>query len=233
MTEANRPDPATDVRESKRLDVFSVALIFATLVALLAFGWLLSRIDPSRAPEVGEGAIVLPEPIPLPDFSLVDHDGRPFERGDLEGQWSLLFFGYSSCPDVCPFVLSELVRVKNAWEERSAEGELPQIIFVSVDPKRDTPERLREYVPFFDTTFRGVSGPKDELAELTRKLGVYYDIRSEDGGEDAGKDYLVDHSAKLWLIDPQARYFALLDDPHEPGPFVELIERIHALGDVP
>ena len=203
-----------------------IGLLLAVILGIAGFGLYLSKIAPPAPPELGDGATLLPEPLPLPDFQLVDHDGRPFERRDFEGRWSLVFFGYSSCPDVCPFVLGQLAQVKRRWSASGLDTEMPRVVFVSVDPDRDSPERLREYVPFFDAGFRGVSGTTDEIDALTRALGVFYALRRE--AENDG-DYLVDHAAKLWLIDPEARLAAVLDDPHEPDPFIQLIERIRAL----
>jgi len=226
MPEEAGPHPEASATPPPGFDRFTVGLVGGVLFALLGFVWLVSQIEPPTAPEVGEGATVLPDPIVLPDFSLLDQDGRSFTRSDLEGQWSLLFFGYSYCPDVCPVVLSELARVQGVLREDPEAGALPQVYFVSVDPARDTPERLREYVPFFDPAFRGLTGTPDEIAVLTRPLGVYHQAREP--GERG--DYLVDHSSKLWLIDPRGRYRALLDDPHDPRPFLELLGRIRALG---
>ena len=224
-TGSSAPSPSGGDR-SGRTDPFMVGLFVVLIVGIAAFGWMLSRIEPATAPEVGPGATVLPEPIPLPEFRLVDHEGRPFERPDFEGDWSLVFFGYSACPDVCPFVLGQLVQVKRSWPTGDEAGPMPRVVFISVDPDRDSPERLREYVPFFDVDFRGVSGPTREIDTLTKELGVFYALRRADEQE---TDYLVDHAAKLWLIDPQARLAAILDDPHEPAPFIDLIERIRAL----
>lgn len=207
-------------------DPFVPILIGGLVLAVAGFAWLLARIEPPLRLDVGEGATVLAEPIPLPAFELVDHTGRRFDRASLEGRWSLLFFGYSHCPDVCPFVLGQLARVRQAWPEE-APAAMPRVVFVSVDPARDPPERLADWVPFFDAGFAGVTGPADQIERLTRPLGVFHAIREQEGG--ATGDYLVDHAAKLWLIDPQGRFRAVLDDPHEPEPFIALLGRIRAL----
>ncbi|CAN5359796.1 SCO family protein [soil metagenome] len=176
-------------------------------VAALAFGaaaahWM-------RTPQAPQ-ATVLEQPRPLPEFRLVDHRDRPFRRDRLSGRWSLLFFGFTHCPDVCPMTLSALARAVHDLEELPAKRR-PQVIFVSVDPARDDPATLERYVTGFDDRWIGVTGDLARLQALTDALGVAVRYVREPDGD----DYTVDHTAAVFLIDPRARLRAIFSMPHE------------------
>lgn len=162
----------------------------------------------SQAPALERATLLAASPESLPSFHLVDQDGTPFGNDRLRRRWTLMFFGYTHCPDVCPLTLNEL----KGMYARLADTPYPQdtqVIFVSVDPKRDSPERLKRYVQYFDPHFLGVTGSEPELASLTRALGIYHAVNG------SGQDYLVDHSAAIVLIDDRGQYRALFSAPHE------------------
>lgn len=198
----------------------SAAWLAAASAALVAgFVFLLWRIAPAPPPDLGPQAHVLPVPLAIGEFRLVDHHGEPFDRDRLLGRFSLLFFGYTYCPDICPVTLSKLAPVLDLLGPDDAL----QAVFVSVDPERDDTQRLAEYVTFFHPALVGASGPPDEIARLTRAIGVYHEKRAFD---DPGADgYLVDHSSSLFLVDPSARLRAILHEPDDPRKFVELLSR--------
>ncbi len=164
-----------------------------------------------------------PAPKPLAEFSLVDQQGVPFQRKELVGRWNFLFFGYTHCPDVCPATLSILAQVQKrlAGEDGSAGI---QTIFVSIDPQRDSPETLAEYMAFFDQGFIGLTGSTEEIDNLTRQLGAGY-MRGE---ETSPGNYVVNHTSAIFLIDPQARLVAAFSQPHNPATIVELFHKIRA-----
>ncbi|MCG8590698.1 MAG: SCO family protein [Proteobacteria bacterium] len=195
--------------------------------AVVVFGVVLARVAPPTPPDLGDEVTVFPVPQPLPEFSLTDHRATRFDRTRVEGRWSLLFFGYTYCPDVCPFTLQNLAHVQRLLSARADPSPAaPQVVFVSVDPERDTTERLREYVGFFDPAFVGVTGEAEEIDRLTRGVGAFFE--KEEAEANAG--YLVNHSALLFLLDPQARLRAVLDDPHDPEEFVRLLAAVQSLG---
>jgi protein SCO1/2 len=210
-------------------------LPFAALTALAAAGagfvWLLVAAAPPAAPVVGEAAEVLRVARPLPDFALRDQHGRPFDRARLTGHWSFVFFGYTFCPDVCPNTLGTLARV-HALLDDAGTGADVQFVFVSVDPQRDTPERLAAYLPYFDDSFLGATGDAGEIERLTGTLGVVH-RRGEDAGARAGAaadgDYLVDHTAAVLLVDPQARLVARIDHPEDPEAMAAAFGRLRTL----
>ncbi len=157
----------------------------------------------------------LPEPKALDPFQLIDHDGQVFDREHLTGKWSLVFFGYTFCPDICPTALAILQGVFRNLEQRPGPGADLQGIFISVDPKRDSPELLKKYVTYFDPAFLGVTGDARQLKALAGQMGARYSIAYswESKGE---MDYLVDHTAALYLVDSQARLYTVFEPPYGP-----------------
>lgn len=156
-------------------------------------------------------ATVFPEARELIPFELVDQDNRPFTRQGLTDKWSLLFFGFTHCPDVCPTTLKVL---QSFWQELSEPvRNKTQVVFISVDPKRDPPATIKEYVQFFEPAFLGITGNLGQITAFTRSLGVLYEYVSMGEGND---NYGVNHSAQIILIDPQARLRAVFPPPHDP-----------------
>jgi len=186
-------------------------LVGVATAALLAGLWLGEGLkEPPAVLDLEQATVLGDAGRALPEFSLTDHAGSAFGPARLEGRWSLLFFGYTHCPDVCPIALSA-VRQALAAMPAPPPAEGVGVYFVSVDPARDTLERLREYVTFFDPAFVGVTGEDAELRKLTRALGIVYARTGE------GEGYLVDHSASLLLLSPAGRLYAVLSAPHEAG----------------
>jgi protein SCO1 len=146
---------------------------------------------------------VIDPPARAADFTLVDQNNRPFRLSEQKGKAVLIFFGYSHCPDVCPLTLSEYRRIKQIVTESQPLGsDAIQFVFITVDPQRDTPAHLQAYLSNFDPTFVGLSGETGALEQVWKDYGVYQ--ARKDTGSAAG--YLVDHSARLYLIDPQGNW---------------------------
>jgi protein SCO1/2 len=144
----------------------------------------------------------------LPDFSLIDAHGQPFGRSQLRGHWTLMFFGYTHCPDFCPTTLSTLAALTKRLRADAAPV-LPQVLFMSVDAKRDTPEALARYVPYFDPSFIAVTAADQPAIEtVAAKLGVAVMITPTGDG-----NYSVDHSGAILVLDPTGRLAAILDGP--------------------
>lgn len=181
------------------------------IIPMLLATVLLSACSPPQPPQLKQGTL-LPSAKAIADFQLTDQHGKPFTRNNLVGKWSFAFFGYTHCPDVCPTALSMLAQVMKKLEKDSTLDTLPQVIFVSVDPERDTPELLAQYLPYFNPDFVGVTGDPQQLLLLTRQLGIMY---GKAPGDDAD-DYLVDHSASIILFDPDGNFLALFGMPHDP-----------------
>jgi protein SCO1/2 len=144
----------------------------------------------------------------MPDFSLIDQQGRIFGPANLRGHWSLLFFGYTNCPDLCPTTLTTLAAMQKSL--RAAKSPvLPRVIFVSVDAKRDTPEQIAKYVPYFDPEFIGLTAADQPSIEaVAKKFGVGVIIRPAVDG-----NYSVDHSGAIFVLAPDGRLTAVLTGP--------------------
>ena len=196
---------------TRRATVIGLALagIVALAVGLMLGEWLFGR---RPAPSLDIAGIYLPDAQALDDFKLVHHGGQPFTRADFQGKWTFLYFGYTYCPDVCPLTLVELDRLQKRLAEQGADGDTAYVL-VSVDPQRDTPERLREYVTYFNPKFQGATGPAEELSRLTEPLYVIYQRGSD--AKDA-TNYTIDHSSTISLIDPTGRPRAIFTPPQNP-----------------
>lgn len=133
-------------------------------------------------------------------FQLVDQNGKPFTDADMKGKWQLVFFGYTHCPDACPTALNEIaLALDKLGAKRSGVG----IVFISVDPERDTPPVLKSYLESFDAPVVGLTGGKDAVAQAAKDYRVYYAKHPRNDG-----DYEMDHSAVIYVMDPQGRFTA-------------------------
>lgn len=131
------------------------------------------------------------------ELSLTDHNGKPRTLADFRGKVVVIFFGFTHCPDACPTTLAELAQVA---KELGDEARKMQVLFVTVDPERDTPEVLKRYVPSFDPGFLGLYGDAEATARAAKEFKIYYQKQPlPDGG------YSVDHSAGTYILDPQGR----------------------------
>ncbi|CDH43191.1 MAG: SCO family protein [Candidatus Competibacteraceae bacterium] len=183
-------------------------------LAAFAVGLWLSfdlGLYPERVePPTIAGFLITPPKV-IEDFTLIDQSGQSFHQDRWRGQWTFLYFGYTFCPDVCPLTLLELGKLQKILEREHLDQNTAYL-FVSVDPKRDLPQRLGEYTAYFNPKFRGATGTAEELAKLAQQLGIYYKIL--DSAAD-GQNYTVDHSTAVLLIDPQARLRAVFTQ-HSP-----------------
>ncbi len=175
-------------------------LIAAALAVSMAMLFALLGRDRTPAPEI---ATVLTPPLALPDATLVDQAGRAFMTADLEGRFSLMFFGFTYCPDICPLTLQVLARARDEVGALAPEL-VPEVVFVSVDPYRDTPERIRDYLGNFDTSFTGITGSDEALAPLLGALGVTVHKNERDG-----EYYNVVHNGTVYVIGPEAELVAV------------------------
>ena len=198
----------------KRSKVFIVLLLMTAALSGILIGRLFFMPGipvPPRAIELQSGTALSPAR-PLPDFQLVREDGAMVGRDDFRGRWTLVFFGFTHCPEVCPTTLAMLSGVRQALEAAGHAGELPGIALVSVDPERDTPAVLDAYLASFGAGFRGYTGTPEAMRKFATALGVPYQKTPMMDGE-----YMVDHSTAIMLINPHAEVAALFQAPHESG----------------
>jgi protein SCO1/2 len=195
-------------RFNLRIFVMAVLVAFLSATAGVAF-W---KITQARQAMPRNSLIVLPEPRVIADFALIDQLGQPFSLEQLRGSWSLIFFGFTHCPDVCPTALYELQQVRKSLQQELDEStQMPEILFVSVDPERDTPEALRAYLSHFDPSFIGLTGKHEQLLPLTKQVGIAYRIEEHESGV---TQYSVDHSTGILLTNPDGRLHGVFPAPH-------------------
>ncbi len=184
--------------------VVLVAMLGAVLLAAVY------RENGSRAILLPDQVMtVFPTPKPLAAFAFTDHENRVFDLSRLKGKWSFLFFGYTHCPDICPTTLATLARAHENIAKGTSGAKDVQFVFISVDPNRDTAGRLRQYVTYFDESFLAVTGDDAQLGNLAGQLGAAYQLAITPGIE----NYPVYHTAAVFLVDPRARYHAVLAPP--------------------
>lgn len=170
-----------------------------TLSILLALAVLLAACAGGPPDPADFKGTTLAAPIPAPDFELINAAGESVSLSDFEDQIVLLYFGYSFCPDVCPATLAELGQVQRELDDA---GEKMQVLMITVDPQRDTPQQLAEYTSHFHPTFIGLAGDKEAIDAAAEGYGVFYE--AHEGTVASG--YLVDHTARVFVVDPQGMY---------------------------
>lgn len=185
--------------------------MIAALAAVLGVVVAVTLSQPRGSADLQSGTL-LPQPRALPAFTLSDQDGQPFTPASLQGSWTLLFPGFTYCPDVCPTTLAMLKQVKAGLGPDSAL----RVVFFSVDPERDTPARLKSYVAQFDPSFVGVTVAEPELAKVAQGLGIAY-AKVPGATPEA---YQMDHSASMILLNPQGQIAGYLTPPFEPARLV-------------
>jgi protein SCO1 len=149
---------------------------------------------------------LFPQPRQIPPFSLQQSDGTQLVPGELNGHWTLVFIGFTFCPDVCPTTLAQLAQAQRAWEA-FPESTRPRVLFVSVDPERDTPDRIGEYAHAFHRDTLAATGDIPSLESFARSLSlVFAKVPLGDGPA----QYTIDHSAALAVLDPQGRMAGVL-----------------------
>lgn len=183
-------------------------IIAFVLGTSLAAGIWLSTTH-RRPPELAT-ATILPTTAAIPAFSLLDQQGNTIDENVFKGQWDLVFFGFTNCPDICPLTLQVLSSAKRKLAE-DGHSPLPRIVLVSVDPERDTPDKLDAYVSYFGDDNLGITGDLAELRKLTGGLGIYFEKRDAD---DDNESYSVDHAAAVIVIDDEGRFHSLFSGPH-------------------
>lgn len=181
-----------------------------SVLAAVAAGIGAAALLGMREPIALRSGTALAEPRAIADFELIDQRGGAFGRQALAGHWSLVFTGFTNCPDICPTTLTLLATLG----KRLRRDDL-QLVFVSVDPDRDTPSQLAQYVGHFDSAMIGATGTTAQIDRLCAELGLAYVLNPGTAGE-----YTVDHSTALVLIDPKVRVAAYFQPPHDPDALV-------------
>ena len=190
-------------------------LIRIGVIAIVAFalGLVLARAILPGAPKTPatELVTVLPQPRALPSLALVRHDGSALDTSFFRGHWTLVFFGFTHCPDICPTTLAMLAQVKRSLADLPP-AQQPQVLFVSVDPERDDAKQLAAYVTFFDPAFVGATGSAGQVKAAAAAFSVpYAKVATPDGG------YTMDHGSGIFIVGPTAGLEALASGGRDPA----------------
>ncbi|TVP90798.1 MAG: SCO family protein [Pseudomonadaceae bacterium] len=204
----------TGIQKTVIVMVAAVAVVIGLTVNKVTRPAPLDREQLSRA-----GIFLFEQPRSIPEVSMRSAADEPWGREDLVGQWDLLFFGYTFCPDICPTTMAELRQVVTSLPDDQRER--MQVTMVSVDPNRDTPDQMSSYLGFFNAGFKGATGEPDELAQLAQALSVAY-IEPDTSTE----NYLVDHSGQVILVDPQGQYAGFIRPPLKPQELAQWLPRV-------
>ncbi len=201
-------DPVTrDTAQSRNIK-FTVVAVLAFITVIV--GGFVYRIQQPRVMTTSEmqanGLYLLETPRNFGEINLIDHRGEAFTRDRFEGKWTLVFFGFTYCPDICPTTMAFLDKFMGALE--GTEVEDTQVVMVSVDPARDTVEQLAGYVPFFNPEFIGVTGEFLDIHRFATALNTPF--RKVPGQDE---NYLIDHSANVVLINPRGDYHGFFKTP--------------------
>ena len=215
----------------ERINRIAVGLLLIVAVAATVL-----LVMPSAGPQIDEpGVMILDDPLDPPPFQLTDHFRQPFDNERLQDGWTLAFFGYTHCPDVCPTALSAMSGLaKRLATEHPALAESTRLVFFSVDPHRDTPERLAEHVTYFNGAITGVTGEPTAVKQLAEGLGLHYEYEDPATHDPLGdvlsppavEDYLVMHYSGLVIFDDDGRLAASILPPHTVDRLLDVYSRI-------
>lgn len=201
----------------------------ALLIAVAAFGlvagvgvFLIQSGQFQGKPEL-ERALFLEPPRAVSWQTLISHDNGDFTPQALKGHWTIMYIGYRSCPDVCPVTMAVLGEAATRLRDSGLDPEkTPEFVFLSVDPRRDTPTVLAEYVTYFGENFVGVTGQPDQLKAVAMQMGALFEVPETPESE----DYDVAHSNSVYAFNPEGRLQAIMRDPHDPQVMVHNIRRL-------
>ncbi|MGB2259690.1 MAG: SCO family protein [Porticoccaceae bacterium] len=195
---------------TQQAGIRNTIIIVLAFILLVVYGFVWRMSQPVIMDDEQlrvNGAIVLDQPRIFSDFELVDHRGEIFNIARMQDTWTIVFFGFTHCPDICPTTLAVLNDMYSKMKD--SEKEQLQIVMISLDAERDTVEALADYVPYFNEEFIGVTGNKHLIHRLTAEINIAYNKVSLEGD-----DYTVDHSTQLVLINPKGHYHGFFRAPH-------------------
>ncbi|HAT26161.1 MAG TPA: hypothetical protein DCS89_04035 [Gammaproteobacteria bacterium] len=195
-----------------------VFVVFDALLAIALVSLYLARSERELLTELREiGVTVYPQPMQLSEFELTDQFGNPFTEENLSGYWSILFLGYTNCPDICPLTMAELKQFYQRLDDPEIKDDL-RIVLVSVDAERDTPETMANYVNSFNREFIGLSGDYDSISKLASQVFVAHSVAGKmpdhsEHADDADAGYLIEHSSHLTIFNEAGQLQAIVRQP--------------------
>lgn len=207
--------------ENSRFKILIAVLASAVLVSgglLIVMLMAVNKVTPDQLRN--DALFVYDTPIILDEFNLVNHDEEAFTNESLQGRWSLIFFGYTYCPDICPITLASIKQFYDLLNDSSDTTDV-QVIMVSVDPERDTSEVLGNYVRYFNPDFIGATGDYTDVYRMARNMNLTFNYTRIDDD-----NYLVNHNGEVMLIDPLGNNVGFLKAPYEPQKMLDNFQAI-------
>ena len=206
----------------------TVLILMAVIAAVLGLTFYKYMSKPSITPQQLQqmGAVIFETPRSFEIKDLVDHNNQPFTKENLKGKWTLAYFGYTFCPDICPTTLAQVNQMTKLLKKDNSDlASRMGYIMVTVDPRRDTPEKLKGYVPHFNPDFVGITGGMKNIHNLTVQMNIPYTpvLDPED------EYYLVDHGANLVIINPQGDYQGFIRPPLDSDKLAKVMTAVDSL----
>ncbi len=214
-----------------RTTAWILTAALAAGLGLMAAWHLFDRSDSPAAPQL-QTVTLLPQPRELPAFNLRQSDGSPLIPGELAGHWTLVFLGFTFCPDVCPTTLAELAQAQKQWETLP-ESTRPRVLFISVDPERDTPAKTGEYAHAFHPDTLAATADVPALEKFATSLGFVFMKVPGKHFDQNPQDYSVDHSAHIAVLDPQGRLAGWIRPPLQPQAIADDLRQLNAMERAP
>ncbi|RAU48440.1 MULTISPECIES: SCO family protein [unclassified Pseudomonas] len=199
--------------------VFILVAVVALILGLTVNRVLSGKGPGDQAALIDAGIILLPQSRSLPDMKLVDQDGQSVALDSLKGKWTLLFFGYTFCPDICPTTLAQLRQIKSELPKEAVDQ--LRVVLVSVDPNRDTPQQLKTYLGYFDKQFQGMTAPVDAIQKLANAVSIPFIP-----ADTTQPNYTVDHSGNLAVLGPDGTQRGFIRAPLNNQKLVAQLPRL-------
>ena len=193
--------------------------IYLTIIVLVAFialilGLYFSQLSHTKKPDLSKfNGTLLTTPRQIDDFSLAGTSDKNYTKASLQGHWTFMFFGYTQCPKLCPVTMSELANMYKQLESDNVQ-DLPEVVLISLDPERDTVQKMKQYVTAFNPHFVGAVGESAQIDKMTKEMGIAY-MKVNNGNNAA--DYMIQHSGTIILFNPQGDIAAYFSLPHDPS----------------
>lgn len=205
--------------------LFTILFLATSLTIGIQVFQFLTKTDKPIDPHL---YFAMPDQKPLPVVTLEMAGKGNISTQDFKGKWHLLYFGYTFCPDVCPVELTALHDMYAQLETKIVKEKLPQVVFISIDPKRDSPKRAMEYAHYFDPNFIGITGKPEQLTELGDPLGIawFKEKNTNILAEASDKNYLISHSTTILMVNPEGKVVGFFPAPHDSSKMAEAYSQL-------
>ena len=221
---------------STKLAIFSFVGVYLALAIVFSSLFFL-RSEEKKIMQLDEiGVTFFREPFPVNQFDLMDQYSNRFTLDDMRGRWNIVFFGFTSCPDICPITMAELDRFARLWAEEDL-GPFPQVIMTTVNPAVDNYLEMKNYLSKYNSDFLGLTGEPDDLAKFAGNFFVGYGESSVDANSEAERLHAghnwrkrgsIDHSSHLSIVDPEGKFIAVMRPPHRSRDLIKALKIVTA-----